>query len=586
MLSTRPKNRAILVILLAVVASGVAGAATEFGHLHARLTVRGSYLSGVGLLVRVEVVDGNGSVERGVWDAVATLSVDNPAVSLSSDTVVLYNGFGTALVEVTGSGDFNLTASVDQMQASKHLVDLLGQPVSDVSGELAGGATNWSGIVHVTGDLLVPTGHTLTVQPGTLVLLEGVSSGDGTDIDVRGTIESLGTAEEPVTFTAFDPATEWGRINLQDGGPSAFSYTDITHAGRSPGAGHTGAGLVINCDNTHVVFDYCSITDHYGKIMYSRDSDLTFTNSHLARAVMGPEIQSTALLFADSFITEMFGVNDNDGIYLRTQGSGQKIELRRGVIADGDDDAIDTAGSVVLIEDFIIRDFYDKGVSVNGGGPVTLDHVLIINCGTGIAAKDRDTEGNPHVYIDNSTIVSSDTGRVPSDIGIHSYLKYSTTGVMEYFVTNSIIIAAEAIKSDFDDPDPLINIDHSDVSMFWAGAGNINADPCFVDPGSGDYHLKSQAGRADLNLRNWVLDDSTSPCIDAGNMAEAIAFEPFPNGGIRNMGAYGGTGHASKSYFAAPPCETIVAGDINGDCDVNLRDSAIMAFHWLESSHP
>jgi len=48
------------------------------------------------------------------------------------------------------------------------------------------------------------------------------------------------------------------------------------------------------------------------------------------------------------------------------------------------------------------------------------------------------------------------------------------------------------------------------------------------------------------------------------------------------MGAYGGTAEASKSYFGEPVCETIVAGDINGDCKVNLIDFAFMAFHWLE----
>ena len=45
---------------------------------------------------------------------------------------------------------------------------------------------------------------------------------------------------------------------------------------------------------------------------------------------------------------------------------------------------------------------------------------------------------------------------------------------------------------------------------------------------------------------------------------------------------YGGTVEASKSYFGEPVCETIVAGDINGDCIVNFKDFAFTAFHWLE----
>jgi hypothetical protein len=135
----------------------------------------------------------------------------------------------------------------------------------------------------------------------------------------------------------------------------------------------------------------------------------------------------------------------------------------------------------------------------------------------------------------------------------------------------------------------------SNVQGGWPGEGNINVDPCFADVANGDYHLKSQAGRWNPSenpkseFRNpklaegsWVKDDVTSPCIDAGDPASPIGLEPFPNGGIINMGAYGGTAEASKSYFGEPICETIVAGDINGDCTVNLKDFALFAFHWLE----
>jgi hypothetical protein len=142
-------------------------------------------------------------------------------------------------------------------------------------------------------------------------------------------------------------------------------------------------------------------------------------------------------------------------------------------------------------------------------------------------------------------------------------------------------------------------ITHSDVQGIMPDGGNINADPCFVDPGhwdpngtpedsnddffvDGDYHLKSQAGRWDPNSQTWVIDDVTSPCIDAGDPLTPIMHEPFPNGGIINMGAYGGTSEASKSYFGEPVCETIVAGDINGDCVVDFRDFFFIALHWLE----
>ena len=52
------------------------------------------------------------------------------------------------------------------------------------------------------------------------------------------------------------------------------------------------------------------------------------------------------------------------------------------------------------------------------------------------------------------------------------------------------------------------------------------------------------------------------------------------------MGAYGGTNEASKTYFGKPLCETIVAGDINGDCRVDILDMEIMLNHWLEDNNP
>jgi hypothetical protein len=52
------------------------------------------------------------------------------------------------------------------------------------------------------------------------------------------------------------------------------------------------------------------------------------------------------------------------------------------------------------------------------------------------------------------------------------------------------------------------------------------------------------------------------------------------------MGAYGAAAEASKSFFGKPVCETIVAGDINGDCKVNFLDFRLMALHWLEDNTP
>ena len=167
-------------------------------------------------------------------------------------------------------------------------------------------------------------------------------------------------------------------------------------------------------------------------------------------------------------------------------------------------------------------------------------------------------------------------------------------------ILTNCILWGNLPEETFLDSAPLV-VSYSDVRNGWPGEGNIDVAPCFTDPGhwdpngtpddanddfwvDGEYHLKSQAGRWDPARQAWIRDDMTSPCIDAGDPASPIGQEPFPNGGRINMGAYGGTGEASKSYFGEPVCETVVVGDINGDCKVDFADFAIMALHWLEDN--
>jgi len=148
-----------------------------------------------------------------------------------------------------------------------------------------------------------------------------------------------------------------------------------------------------------------------------------------------------------------------------------------------------------------------------------------------------------------------------------------------------------------------IAITYTDIEGGWPGVGNFDADPAFAQMGywddpeqtpedssddvwiGGDYHLRSQAGRYDAAGGGWVYDDVTSSCIDAGGAMSAIGAEPFPNGGVVNVGAYGGTAEASKSYFGQTPCETVIAGDINGDCLVDFRDFRIMSLHWGDDNN-
>lgn len=92
-----------------------------------------------------------------------------------------------------------------------------------------------------------------------------------------------------------------------------------------------------------------------------------------------------------------------------------------------------------------------------------------------------------------------------------------------------------------------VEVSYSNMQHSWPGEGNIDMDPLFADPENGNFHLKSQGGRWDPIVGNWILDELSSPCIDAGNPDEPVGLERFRNGDRINMGAYGGTPEASLS---------------------------------------
>ncbi len=92
-----------------------------------------------------------------------------------------------------------------------------------------------------------------------------------------------------------------------------------------------------------------------------------------------------------------------------------------------------------------------------------------------------------------------------------------------------------------------VSVQYSDVEGGFSGRDNINEDPLFASASSGDYHLRAILGRYDPDREDWIMDNNQSPCIDAGDPQNPVGSEPFPNNERINMGAYGGTSHASKS---------------------------------------
>ena len=133
-------------------------------------------------------------------------------------------------------------------------------------------------------------------------------------------------------------------------------------------------------------------------------------------------------------------------------------------------------------------------------------------------------------------------------------------------------------------------ITYSDIQDGWAGTGNINADPCFVDADGNDNIV----GTIDDNLRLLF----GSPCIDAGDNnsvppdytdldGDDDTSEPTPfdlDGFPRFIDELctTNTGNGTPPIVDMGAYE-FLRSDINHDGSVNFTDFAPFALRWLQS---
>jgi len=248
---------------------------------------------------------------------------------------------------------------------------------------------------------------------------------------------------------------------------------------------------------------------------------------------------------------------NREGPVVRISGYQDANTLLSGFVITGGEDslasALEISGCHPTIANCLIRDnhsHYDADMSIQDQGAA-------VYC--------KDSEAR---FI-NCTIVDND--------GIGLYLVDSNV-----VVTNSILQHNSLIPM-FMSGTSLPRIDFSSLScdLLGYGQGNMCTDPLFVRLGKwelvylnptevhapyasplpqssttamadyvpGDYHLRSQGGHWDSESAMFIVDVLTSPCIDAGDPNSLIGSEQDPNGFIINMGAYGGTAEASKSYY-------------------------------------
>jgi len=178
---------------------------------------------------------------------------------------------------------------------------------------------------------------------------------------------------------------------------------------------------------------------------------------------------------------------------------------------------------------------YFGGSSTN----VVLERCIISNntaeAGGGIFASSL-----AYAHVTNCTIADNKLSDPQMSLGggIHSVGS-------DIVIRNSIVWFNDGTAVLLHEPASNNPVLYSNIEGYYPGQGNIDTDPLFASAAGKDYHLRSVLGR--YYYGQWVTDQDNSPCIDAGDPQDPVGSEPFPNKKCINMGAYGGTGEASKS---------------------------------------
>jgi hypothetical protein len=121
-----------------------------------------------------------------------------------------------------------------------------------LSGEISGTLT--SGIYMVTGDIIVPAGDSLIIEPGTFLRFKQDCS-----FIIRGSIYANGTVNDSIVFERFDVDNTWKGIrlvNTEYSDNSEFTYVQVKNSSMG------GMYITSNCSINHSTI--CNNTGDFG----------------------------------------------------------------------------------------------------------------------------------------------------------------------------------------------------------------------------------------------------------------------------------------------------------------------------------
>ncbi|MCD4792550.1 MAG: lamin tail domain-containing protein [Bacteroidales bacterium] len=372
-------------------------------------------------------------------------------------------------------------------------------------------------------DIVIKPNATLTVEEGVEIRMQTDAS-----IYVYGQLQINGTTDNPAEILPNynTGADKWGAICFENTtGESVINNLNIIKASKAEDYIKYFAN--INSYNSDITLDGIDISSGIIQAFYSEYGEIIIKNSQIISEIAGDLIN---IKYADSALVEnciLQGSNaiDADAIDFDNISNcairANKIYNFTGENSDGID--LGENATDVLIEDNVIFNCFDKGISIGQASTAFIKNNVIANCGQGVGIKDF----NSYAYFDRNTFY----GNMYS---IACFEKEFENGGSSADVVNCIF-SQSTISPYFIDEYSTINISYSvSDTQILEGENNLLCNPQFVNAPVNNFELQA-----------------TSPCIDAGDPNS-----PFdPNGTTADIGAL--------YNYTNPPENYIIINEIN-----------------------
>ncbi|MBN1951448.1 MAG: CotH kinase family protein [Bacteroidales bacterium] len=352
---------------------------------------------------------------------------------------------------------------------------------------------------YATGDIVIDSNVTLTLEAGVNLFMPEKAC-----IIVYGQFQVDGTEVKLVQISPWEYAGQWGAIcfvNASDS--SVIRNLRICKASRGHDferdkAAISGFNSRFSLESITVLDSEDPIFVKYGKVIIRGCSLSLYRAGDLINVKQTRQItvEDCNLIGGDYYDSDAIDYDQLSNGIIR----GNIISNFYGYNSDAIDLGVDSHG--ILIEDNVIANINDKGVSIGNGSEGIIRGNVFVNCGQGIGVKDNDSYG----YAVHNTFYGN-------QYGVASFVKNIGEGGGTLDVINSIFADNRTSSVLVDE------LSRANVSFSLSNTGlpeglfNMEDDPEFLN------NLKLATG---------------SPAIDAGN-----PFLPAdPDGSVADLGAY------------------------------------------------